>query len=700
MKFNVSSTAVRSTIPYALPLPINQPANSGLYAAMGSSDIRSYTVADLNNDGFLDIFLHPSYFNYGPALSGVALLNDHKGGFVNATAAIMPGVIFQQSNNVFLADFNHDGRTDMFVVDQGLEIGNPNTGFPGGQNHLYLQDGNGVFQDVTATLPGNAAAFNHVSSMADINGDGNLDIIVTRLGGPNFEGCGTFFYLGDGKGQFSFTTAGLPEEIKYLPATQRNSASKSIDFQDAGSNGVADLDGDGRLDLVTGSYIGPDQLTNSYTIRVFKQGSDGQFVQQKWVGGLPTIFSGLTMGVCGINIGDLDGDGRNDIVIHWEGSGIEAVEVLHNDGNLQFSDVTMSWLGSYIVRNGSRQQDGHYEKSYALTELQDVDHNGTLDLVLHTYGSDAEQLSTNSAAGAFAYLNAGNGHMAPMTIATDGKALTNADYTNATQTSEYTLGVPLIFDANNDGKTDIVFVDNFKGLDSSTSPYRPTQYNVTTLLGSDASPAFRAADSGETLYGTSGADLLYGAAGNDVLGGGGGIDTVVYLGNRTDFNVIRNADGSIKVGSTAGGIDTLIDVERIKFGDQTIALDVEGNAGQAYRIYQAAFERKPDLAGLGYWISVMDKGVSLSTVASGFVGSAEFRSIYGPQPTNLEIVLKFYQNVLHREGETAGINFWTGLLDNHTITVADALVGFSESAENKAALIGTINNGFAYTLYP
>ncbi|MFC7652255.1 FG-GAP repeat domain-containing protein [Pseudoduganella danionis] len=192
MKFNVSSTAVRSTIPYALPLPINQPANSGLYAAMGSSDIRSYTVADLNNDGFLDIFLHPSYFNYGPALSGVALLNDHKGGFVNATAAIMPGVIFQQSNNVFLADFNHDGRTDMFVVDQGLEIGNPNTGFPGGQNHLYLQDGNGVFQDVTATLPGNAAAFNHVSSMADINGDGNLDIIVTRLGGPNFEGCGTF----------------------------------------------------------------------------------------------------------------------------------------------------------------------------------------------------------------------------------------------------------------------------------------------------------------------------------------------------------------------------------------------------------------------------------------------------------------------------------------------------------------------------
>ena len=57
---------------------------------------------------------------------------------------------------------------------------------------------------------------------------------------------------------------------------------------------------------------------------------------------------------------------------------------------------------------------------------------------------------------------------------------------------------------------------------------------------------------------------------------------------------------------------------------------------------------------------------------------------------------KFYQNVLNRPGEAGGIDYWVGLLDNKQVSVADVLMGFSESAENKAALVGVMANGIAY----
>jgi hypothetical protein len=141
--------------------------------------------------------------------------------------------------------------------------------------------------------------------------------------------------------------------------------------------------------------------------------------------------------------------------------------------------------------------------------------------------------------------------------------------------------------------------------------------------------------------------------------------------------------------------------QRLKFTDTSIALDTGAGetAGQAYRVYQAAFNRTPDAGGLGYWINSMDNGTSLNAVAAGFVASAEFKAVYGENPTNSQIVAKLYDNVLHRPGETAGVNFWVGELDSHRRTVADVLAGFSESPENQAGLIGVIGNGFTYTPY-
>jgi hypothetical protein len=216
-----------------------------------------------------------------------------------------------------------------------------------------------------------------------------------------------------------------------------------------------------------------------------------------------------------------------------------------------------------------------------------------------------------------------------------------------------------------------------------------------------------------------GGDLhVVAGAGNDTVAvlsddhaidGGAGVDTVRLQGVRSAYTVQKvlapdslpiPASGPVyTVTARNGTTQTLIDVERIAFADKTVALDIDGNAGAAYRLYQAAFNRTPDAAGLGFWISAIDHGMSLRDVAQGFVGSTEFKTIYGSNPSSLDFVTKLYQNILHRAPEGGGLAFWTGVLDNKTAGMADVLSGLSESGENKAGLVGVIGDGFAYDPY-
>lgn len=173
----------------------------------------------------------------------------------------------------------------------------------------------------------------------------------------------------------------------------------------------------------------------------------------------------------------------------------------------------------------------------------------------------------------------------------------------------------------------------------------------------------------ETAWGGLGNDLLEGGAGDEVLDGGAGFDRALYAGRRDGYVIVKDGAG-FKLTDRSGkeGSDKLVNIERVQFADGMVALDIDGVAGQAFRVYQAAFARTPDLPGLGYWMGMMDNGLSLATVASGFVNSAEFVKAYGVNPTNRGIVEKFYQNILQRAGETAGVDYWTSVLDNqHSI---------------------------------
>jgi hypothetical protein len=196
----------------------------------------------------------------------------------------------------------------------------------------------------------------------------------------------------------------------------------------------------------------------------------------------------------------------------------------------------------------------------------------------------------------------------------------------------------------------------------------------------------------DTITGSRYDNVLQGWGGNDRIDGMAGVDTVVLSGARSQYTVTRSANTVTTVGRD--GTDTLVNIERIKFDDVTLALDTSGAAGQAYRLYQAAFNRTPDIAGLRYQINTLDSGHSLKAVAQNFLNSPEFSRTYGGL-TDGAFVSQLYRNVLHREADSAGHAYQTAALASGTDR-SQLLVNFSESPENQAALIGVIANGIAY----
>lgn len=201
--------------------------------------------------------------------------------------------------------------------------------------------------------------------------------------------------------------------------------------------------------------------------------------------------------------------------------------------------------------------------------------------------------------------------------------------------------------------------------------------------------------------GGSGNDFLSGIGTNVRLSGGEGVDVAVYGSSYSYYAVTRGAIESkvlYQNGGSLGSGDTLTGVERLMFSDRSIALDTDGNGGQAYRLYQATFNRTPDKEGLGFWMAQLDNGMSLKAVAESFLTSPEFQALYGVNNSNEAFIDNLYRNVLHRAGDADGIKYWNEVLGSGT-TRAEVLTGFSESAEYRAEILKLIGNGFEYTPY-
>lgn len=222
-----------------------------------------------------------------------------------------------------------------------------------------------------------------------------------------------------------------------------------------------------------------------------------------------------------------------------------------------------------------------------------------------------------------------------------------------------------------------------------------SSYTFTTQAG--ATPTIVGSATNANLVGTAGNDVFSGLSGNGTIAGGGGLDTAIFSGKKANFTISgAGADFTVQDNTGAHNLETLHQVMRLQFADAFVALDINGTAGQAYRLYQAAFNRTPDQSGLGYWIGQMDKGAeSLKHVAAGFLLSAEFQKLYGANVSDDAFITALYSNVLHRAPDQAGFNYWHGQISNG-FGRDSILASFSESAENQAQVIGQIKNGISY----
>jgi hypothetical protein len=232
---------------------------------------------------------------------------------------------------------------------------------------------------------------------------------------------------------------------------------------------------------------------------------------------------------------------------------------------------------------------------------------------------------------------------------------------------------------------------------------------------------------GDIVAGFGGNDVFYGYGdpvnSSDCFYGGDGLDTSVYRGKIIDYSVESANDiwneftlKSDGVGllvtdgaSNRDGTDGLIDVERLVFADYGLAFDVDSanSAGGIYRLYQAAFDRHPDLGGLGYWIDAADGGKSAVVMGEDFTWSLEFQSVYDVKITdnyasgaNVQNLVKgFYHNVLGRDPDASGLNYYTGVIQSYEKTVGRVLAEISDSPENYLLVADDIENGIRYIPY-
>lgn len=168
------------------------------------------------------------------------------------------------------------------------------------------------------------------------------------------------------------------------------------------------------------------------------------------------------------------------------------------------------------------------------------------------------------------------------------------------------------------------------------------------------------------INGGAGNDRLAGLTGKDVLDGGVGIDTAVYTLARSNYSIAKTSAG-FTVSSSADGVDTVSNVERLQFADRNLALDLDGNAGITAKILGAVFGAPSvtNQAYVGIGLSYLDAGMSYSDLlllalnaklGAGFSDAAEVNLLY--------------QNLVGVPPSTNELNFYVGTLTSGQHTQA------------------------------
>jgi MYXO-CTERM domain-containing protein len=416
-----------------------------------SSNAGAARFGDFDDDGDYDLFLADGY-NTGEDVHGHIYLNDGNGGFTELDGAIPAPAGGTDPDDVDLFDADGDFDLDIMVNSHS------------GPNDLWLNDGGGMFSDASgglATLPGN---FHYGPSACDVDGDGDLDVWIDNVGPDLGPGVDTeMLMINDGSGAFTDETearvSGNPDaddngvnclDVDYdgdfdavviaLGTAERylvNDGGGNFEylagaFMGAGASELwgefGDVNGDGRLDLVTGAGEGATQD------RVFL-GTAAQMVDTT-----PPTFRAVQAGV--------DSEADTEVIFHYaiadnavtdEGPRLSSA-VVHVTVDGATEDVPAWFMGGDLFR---AVLPGHPEGTVVEVEPCATDREGNEGCAeVFTYevgvasGTDSgESTDTDSGSGSGSASDT-DGTSSP----TSGASVTGASATVSTTTPSSTSG--------------------------------------------------------------------------------------------------------------------------------------------------------------------------------------------------------------------------------------------------------------------
>jgi VCBS repeat protein/putative peptidoglycan binding protein len=299
---------------------------------------------DLNADGYLDIVMANYYFVNGKATNDpkpvIFLINDGAGRFSVGDVGFELNLVHPRE--VAIADFNGDGRDDMFIFDAGMDA----PPFPGGQNVLILTAGDGVINATDTHLPARVD-FSHGGAPGDLDGDGDLDILVIT-NQSQVVNHDSYVLENDGSGRFS-----INDHPDYISSSLLSIRSRGADYGLNNSARIFDVDGDGYLDIAWLVSGDDDRTAARKTGAQFSHitYNDGQnrYLNTNTID-LPLARWGFRTFVTDLKQVDIDGDGDLDLLSTsntrdgfgpWRGA---FVDVLENLGGRRFINATHKYM--------------------------------------------------------------------------------------------------------------------------------------------------------------------------------------------------------------------------------------------------------------------------------------------------------------------------------------------------------------------
>lgn len=201
------------------------------------------------------------------------------------------------------------------------------------------------------------------------------------------------------------------------------------------------------------------------------------------------------------------------------------------------------------------------------------------------------------------------------------------------------------------------------------------------------------------ITGTPANDLLIGRSQDDLVDGLAGIDTFKLTGTAAAHDI--DAKGtSFQVRSWADGIDFLSNIERLKFSDYNVALDISGNGhtGTALRFLTALMgaEAIHDKDLMGIAISYADR-LSPAALADTLIDSGVVAQFAGGH-SDKQLVSMLYTNITGVAPSTADVTHYVDYMESHHMNQAQLLQWVTEMPEtaNRIDLVGLAQHGIGY----